>query len=377
MPSVAHVVVTNNFAGVERYVCHVANETARRGWTVYVVGGDRRHMRALLAPEIDWLPGGSLGRALVSTLRLGRVSICHVHMTAAEAAGVIARSITRSPVLATRHFAARRGASRGGAALAPLIRSSLAAQIAVSRFVAAHADGRVDAVLPPGLPASPRLWVETSRVVLVMQRLEPEKNSELALRAWRLSNLPAEGWRMRIVGSGSEQARLVALLSKESIRSVKFAAWTSDVAGELANAGMLLATAPADSFGLSVLEAMWAGVPAVASAAGGHLETVGLVPGAALFPARDADAAAATLRRLADDRLRAQLSAAGREIARSRFSIERHVDGLLAQYDRVRSRTSPGGDGGVWRDDAQTRGCRPNPNLAAAGKGSHRWRPGG
>src|SRR4051812_8843820 len=38
---IAHVVVTNNFAGVERYVSSVAIELALRGHEVAVVGGDQ------------------------------------------------------------------------------------------------------------------------------------------------------------------------------------------------------------------------------------------------------------------------------------------------------------------------------------------------
>ena len=48
MPSVAHIVITANFAGVERSVCNVARETSTRGWEVAVVGGHPDRM-----PEDD------------------------------------------------------------------------------------------------------------------------------------------------------------------------------------------------------------------------------------------------------------------------------------------------------------------------------------
>ncbi len=54
--SVAHVVVTDAFAGVERYVCQVAGELAGRGHRVLTVGGDQLRMRAEL-PAASTRPG--------------------------------------------------------------------------------------------------------------------------------------------------------------------------------------------------------------------------------------------------------------------------------------------------------------------------------
>ncbi|HET9118578.1 MAG TPA: glycosyltransferase, partial [Pseudonocardiaceae bacterium] len=105
-PSVVHVVLSENFAGVERYVCHVANETARRGWRVSVVGGRPESMRSSLAESVSWLPGSNLQVGFASLWKVGQVDVCHVHMTAAELLATATRSIHRAPVVATRHFAA-------------------------------------------------------------------------------------------------------------------------------------------------------------------------------------------------------------------------------------------------------------------------------
>jgi glycosyltransferase involved in cell wall biosynthesis len=169
----------------------------------------------------------------------------------------------------------------------------------------------------------------------VLQRLEPDKDTLTALRAWQTSELAREGWSLRITGTGAERASLEAFAAAKRIPNVTFAGWTAHVAEELAAAGMLLAPGPADSFGFSVVEAMAAGVPVVASAAGGHLETVGRLPGAALFPAGDAAAAAASLRCMLPADVRAAASRAGRELVRESFTIARHVDELLVEYEAV------------------------------------------
>lgn len=330
--SVVHVVVTRNFAGVERHVCDVSNELASRGWDVAVVGGSPSRMRAALSPRVRWLRGGSPVEAAASLARTGRQGVCHVHMTIAEAVGILARPLHRAPVVATRHFAAPRGKTRAGRALAPWISRALAREIAISEFVAERIERSPVAVVVNGVPESPVLWSEASRTVLVLQRLEPEKDTAIALRSWRASRLAAEGWSLRVVGGGSERPALERWVGEHDVPGVSFADWTADVRGELSRAAVLLAPAPAEPFGLAVLEAMAAGVPVVAAAGGGHLETAALVPGAPMFAPGDAAGGAAALRSLVETDARAAISRAARDTAASRFSIAAQVDALLEEY---------------------------------------------
>ncbi|HVS85872.1 MAG TPA: glycosyltransferase family 4 protein [Gaiellaceae bacterium] len=331
--SVVHVVVTPNFAGVERHVCDLAVDLAGRSWDVAVVGGDPARMRAELGQGVSWLPGASAVQAAASLRRLGSRDVCHVHMTIAEAVGVATRRLHHAPVVATRHFAAARGSSGAGRLAAPAIARRLTAEIAVSDFVAARLERPPAAVIRHGVRERPPSWRSESRVVLLLQRLEAEKDTLTALRAWATSHLVEDGWRLRVVGEGAERHALERWVRERGVPGVTFAGWSDDADGELAAAGLLLTSAPADSFGLAVAEAMMAGVPVVAAAGGGHLETIGLVPGATLFPVGDADAAAAALRSLAlDEAQRAALSRAGRDVALTRLGLARCVDEHVALY---------------------------------------------
>jgi glycosyltransferase involved in cell wall biosynthesis len=223
----------------------------------------------------------------------------------------------------------------------------VAREIAIGTFVAEHLERPPDAVVLSGVPPSPPLWRPANRVVLVLQRLEPEKDTMTALEAWRESGLADQGWSLRVVGEGSQRGFLEHWVSSEAIPEVTFVGWTSDVAGELARAGIVLASAPAEPLGLAVLEAMAAGLPVVACASGGHLETVGQLPNAPLFPAGDAREAAAVLRSLLSDSMRAEISVESRRLVAERFTIERHVDRLLAEYEAAGAIAAARSDEGV------------------------------
>ena len=327
--------MTDAFAGVERYVCNTASETSKRGWEVAVVGGNATQMPAELDPAVRWEPGSTLAGALRSVGRLGRFDICHVQMTAAEAVGVATRRFHRGAIVSTRNFPARRGSSLLGRVAAPLLARGIAREIATSEFIAQNLEKPPAAVIVSGVPSSPCLWSVENRVVLVLQRLEAEKDTATAIAAWEASRLADEGWSLRVVGGGSQRVELEQLVTSRAIPDVTFTGWTPHVAGELRNAGALLAAAPAEPLGLSVIEAMAAGVPVVASAAGGHLETVAMVANAPLFPPGDVQAAGSALRSLLSHDSRIHLSAEGRRVAEA-FSVERHVDRLLIEYEAAR-----------------------------------------
>ena len=76
-------------------------------------------------------------------------------------------------------------------------------------------------------------------------------------------------------------------------------------------------------------------MPVVASAAGGRLESVGQACGLSDVPPRDKASAATLLRSLLSERARAALSASGRELVAQEFSIARHVEALLVEYEHI------------------------------------------
>jgi glycosyltransferase involved in cell wall biosynthesis len=160
-------------------------------------------------------------------------------------------------------------------------------------------------------------------VVLVAQRLWPEKDTDVAIRAFSASGLASEGWRLVVAGDGALRRELETLAGSLGIgASTDFLGHRSDVLDLMRTSGLLLAPGPAEAFGLSVMDAMARALPVVAAGAGAHLETVGLAPDAALFPPGDAERAGSLLRALAlsasaRDAYGAQLQ----DLQRTRFTV--------------------------------------------------------
>jgi glycosyltransferase involved in cell wall biosynthesis len=331
--SVVHLVVTDAFAGVERYLCDVSNELAGRGHRVTTIGGDRERMRHELAADVTNHPAAGLVAGARALVHVGHVDIVHVHMTAAEAAAWLARPLQRSPIVATRHFARDRGSSAVARGLATITSRAIACDIAISQFVADSISGPA-VVIANGVPERDQAPLDRGTVVM-LQRLEAEKATDLGIDAWARSGLAGQGWRLLVAGQGELRGPLVQLALDLGVAdSVEFLGYVADTGKLLSEASIVLAPGHRDGFGLSVVEAMAHGVPVVAARAGGHLET--LADDGLLFPPGDPAAAAQELVRLAQDAsLRRTTGAALRRRQQRLFSLPRHVDRLEEVYRQV------------------------------------------
>jgi glycosyltransferase involved in cell wall biosynthesis len=228
----------------------------------------------------------------------------------------------------------------------PAIERRIDAEIAISKAVA-RSIGIPSTVVHSGVEdaAAPAPGTR-SRTVLMAQRLQPEKRTRVGLQAFAASGLADMGWRLQIAGAGPERPLLEAdATSLEIADSVDMLGFRDDVPELYRRAGLFLAPCPVEGLGLSLLEAMAAGLPALAADAGGHCEILAGLDPRALFVANDVAAAAGSLRALAaDDAARAALGAAGRARQRAEFSIASQLAGTEAVYRRAIARRRGGAD---------------------------------
>jgi glycosyltransferase involved in cell wall biosynthesis len=174
--------------------------------------------------------------------------------------------------------------------------------------------------------------------ILGVGRLVPEKGFDVLLEAFAMTELP--GMSLVIAGDGFERDNLVRRAAKLGIVDrMHFAGAVGR--GQLVTL-MLGATAFAlpsrgEAFGIALLEAMAAGVPAVAAAVGGVPEMAHDGENALVVAAEDAEALSVALARLINDtELRAQLAAGGRETARE-LTWSRIVERYEVVYGQARA----------------------------------------
>lgn len=156
---------------------------------------------------------------------------------------------------------------------------------------------------PAGDPARGRELAGGDRFVLALGTIEPRKNLPALVAAF--DQLAAEDPHLRLVvagpdgwGSAAYEAAVAAAAHGERIVRVGFVSEV-DRGALLAAAGAVAIPSHYEGFGLGAAEAMAAGVPVVASAAGSHPEVVG--DAAVLVDPTDVDALAAALHRVLDD----------------------------------------------------------------------------
>ncbi|GAB2524552.1 glycosyltransferase family 4 protein [Paramicrobacterium agarici] len=331
---VVHLTCSAAFAGVERYVSLLAPHQAERGWRVTVIGGATEPMkRSLEGTDVRFLPAATLRSARAALRSVSRADIVNTHMSNADLAGIMASVRSDSHLVSTRHFAAPRGGSRPIRAAFGMARRRFAAQISISHFVAGSI-GEPSSVVHTGVTDA-AAGACGRRVVLMAQRLEPEKATDVAIAAWAASRARDEGWELHIAGDGSERVRLQHQAAALGVRdSVRFLGHQENVRALMPDAGVFLAPTAREGLGLSVLEAMACALPIVASSTGGHAETIGSVEGALLFQPDDVRGAARLLDvAVADAECRRRYGLRAQRVQRERFTVHAQADATLAVYE--------------------------------------------
>ncbi len=171
--------------------------------------------------------------------------------------------------------------------------------------------------------------------LIAVGRLAAPKDWSTLLSA--LAELGSETFEeLVIVGDGSERERVEDELARRSLEGrVRLLGERDDVPDLLADADVFLLASRSEGLPLSVIEAMAAGLPVVASDVGGLRELVREGETGALVRPGDPAALAEALRPLLADReLRRRLGTAGRERAKALFDLSGFRRAHLELYRR-------------------------------------------
>ena len=213
---------------------------------------------------------------------------------------------------------------------------------AVDRFIT-PSHGLRETLVTAGLPAE-RIVVRphavadsgprpqppsASSTVLYVGRISEEKGLPVLLDAWAAAR--PRGLELVVAGDGPERPAL----ERRGIEGVRFTGWlASESIRELMHTARVLAFPSVcyEVFPATIVEAMCAGLPVLASAHGGPAEIVGAIGNEWLAAPGDVASWAARLAQLSGDDGIDAAGARGREIYAAQYAPERGVASLLDVY---------------------------------------------
>ena len=187
-------------------------------------------------------------------------------------------------------------------------------------------------VIPNGVEPAPQQ--EPGELIGSISVLEPVKGLDTFLRAAALVTAQRPGARFAIFGEGSSRTGLEALAREQGLATaVEFPGYVP-AAEALPRLGLYVLCSWLENAPISLLEAMAAGLPAVATAVGGVPEIAGdTVP--LLAPGDERALAAAILAALDDPGDAAAAARRSHQRVLAEFSAERNAASLLALYERL------------------------------------------
>jgi glycosyltransferase involved in cell wall biosynthesis len=309
-----------------------------------------RHVRRAIHPWHD-----ALGLVeLVRLCRRVRPDIVHAHSSKMGVLARLAAAMTGVPVrIFTVHgwsFAAY-----GGLAgplflwierlVRPLTTTTVCvAQATRDRGLAARACDPTrtvvihNAIDVPSFANSPGGANDPARIVSVGRFAYPKDFKTLVAAFARLE----PDYCASLVGDGPDLPEVEEGVRRAGLQSrVELPGTRADVPAVLASADVFVLSTKSEGFPISILEAMAAGLPVVATDVGGVAEAVVHQETGLLVPPGDPAALAHALRLLLEDpALRRRLGAAGHDRALERFDLPRfraaHLDLYRHQLERVR-----------------------------------------
>jgi glycosyltransferase involved in cell wall biosynthesis len=328
-------------------------------------GGIREALDELRCHDIPCYPIPSLRRAidpvhdiaavseLRRALRLIQPDLVSTHTAKAGLLGRIAARAAGIPVIFTPHGWAisDRISSAGGRVFrlaercaAPLAHTIVNVCEAEKNLALKHriAPSHKLAVIHNGVRDIPAVQradasIDPPRLIMVA-RFEAPKDHELLLRA--LSPLCNFNWQLDLVGSGPREAAIRALAVELQLeKRVRFSGHTTNTAERLSQAQIFVLTSKSEGFPRSILEAMRAGLPVVASDVGGVSEAVAHRESGLVVSRNDVASltqALATL--ILSPSLRSAFGRAGRVRYELNFTFDRMACQTAALYDQVLKR---------------------------------------
>lgn len=354
---------SDTFGGAHVHVVDMAAALQEAGHDVKVfVGGDGPYTAVVKGRGVPYASVRGLSRGLgvagdliaVRELRTALAAFSpDLVSTHSSKAGVLGRIAARSlgvPTLFTAHgwafaegvddrlrrpyAAVERVAARFGSAIVCVSEADL--KLAESYRVGARTSRHV---IRNGVRDVAERWRaepgrDPMRAVMVA-RLDDQKDHQTLIAALSMLPRPPE---VLLVGDGPLEHSLRRRCDELGLSGVRFLGRRTDVHELMSEAQLFLLISNWEGLPRSIIEAMRAGLPVVATAVGGVAELVGDDTGVLVAP-KDAEAVAAAIERLqADPDLRSTMGRAARSTYETRYRLSRLVSETVAVYEGLLQR---------------------------------------
>lgn len=297
---ICHIVNNLDAGGAEQYVVQLSNHLHSSARRVSIIAGEPQVLRDRLdrgvhVETLELHPGARRSllhyfanlyrgcKRLVEYFSREKVTVVHTHLAASAVPAWIAAKWCGIPIIHSRMYAGNIGSR-----LEHVLFSTRLPLLLVSRFLVFtrysenevrkqwHVSAEKIVVSSIGVDVS-RFFNDTARaaasrkelelsredrVLLVVARLHPEKDVELAIRAAR--TLDDASTVLLIVGDGQERERLESLVQDLPGRTrIRFLGLLKDPRPAFTAADLLLQTSRSPNLGTVVLEAMASSLPVV------------------------------------------------------------------------------------------------------------------
>jgi glycosyltransferase involved in cell wall biosynthesis len=364
--NVLHVVPASPFGGAQRLAIDLAAEQRASGWDsrVLFTNGGAASLSAAALKDVPSVCGATEMEARFGRIRATRAAVAraapeliHLHLpppwiSFALPARGRSRIITQlharpplqvhapAPSTLLGHFALKR----------TLAASNLI--LAVSEWIAAAYRAAYPTVRTPceivyngvDLPVARRARASPAGapVIGTAARIAPRKGLEEFIDFAAVLHARQPELRFLIAGEGKPdyQRHLVNRIGERGLeRIVSFAGFVSPIDRFWADVDLAAFTSPGESFGLSLIEPVAAGVPAVGYLTGsGSDEVIARCRGIEAVPYGDVEALADLAADLLDaPERRAAMAEQGRADVTARFSVDVMSRNVAAAYDRLLS----------------------------------------
>jgi L-malate glycosyltransferase len=176
-----------------------------------------------------------------------------------------------------------------------------------------------------------------AKVIGIVARLDPVKNHALLLRAFHRVLRHCPDTYLVIVGHGTEESGLIALSQSLGIHEhTLFLGARRDVADLLHVLDIFALSSLSEGMSVTLLEAMGAGLPIVATRVGGNPEVVkDQETGYLVQKNNDQEMADKLIKLLQDNETRQRMGLAGRQRADTMFSLDKMVNAYTDLYFEV------------------------------------------